>query len=344
MSKDYYATLGVERGSDEKTIKAAYRRLARRYHPDVNPNDAASEAKFKEVTEAYEVLGDPEKRKLYDQYGANWEHAQNFGAGERFDFSGDLTNIFDQFFGGVAESRAPSAPPQDIEKVVELSLEEIDRGTERKLTYQAMETCKTCEGAGQVRTKTTRPCVQCRGTGRTRGLFGSAQTCAACDGSGSSHMDRCPTCRGAGRIPATLTVPVKIPAGVSEGKKLRVPGRGTAGSNGRRGDLYVVVKEAAHPVFKRKGDDLEQEVAVPYTVAALGGEIRVPTLDGMVSLRVPEGSQSGQAFRLAGKGMARLGGGRGNMIVRLRVTVPKTLSERERKLLEELASISGVAV
>lgn len=347
MAKDYYATLGVDRKADDKAIKQAYRRLARRYHPDVNPNDKAAEAKFKEVTEAYEILSDPEKRKLYDQFGDNWEHGARFTGAGGFDFGADegLGSIFEHFFsnfGHATEARSRQVPASDIERETLVTLEEIDRGTKRSLTYTAMEVCKTCSGSGRVQTRSSKQCAQCGGSGKIRGILGLAG-CPSCGGTGATAMDDCPTCKGAGRIAGSQTVEVSIPAGISEGKKLRVPGRGNAGSGNRRGDLYVVIREAPHPVFKRKGDDLEQEVAVPYTVAALGGEVKIQTLEGSGSIRIPGGSQSGQVLRLAGKGLAKLGGhGKGNMLVRLKVTVPKTLSPRERELLTQLAALQEV--
>ena len=313
MAKDYYQILGVTRGADEKEIKAAYRKLARKYHPDVNPNDKTAEAKFKEMSNAYEVIGDPEKRKLYDQYGSNWEHAQNHpgdmhggGAADFGDFNfgggGAAESIFEHLFGGGIKMGGgrggmnfqdmDSMQPRDLEKVVEVSLEEIDSGTKRVLTYQTMDAHRIHDGVSTV--------------------------------------------------PTTKKVEVKIPAGISDGKKLRVPGKGHAGHNGKAGDLYVVIKWATHPQFKPIGENLEVEVPVPYTTAALGGEIRVPTLRSAVTMKIPEGTQSGQTFRLGGQGIMKLNSSRGDLMAKIKITVPKRSTEREKQLLRELAELEKV--
>jgi DnaJ-class molecular chaperone len=312
MAKDYYQILGVPRGADEKEIKSAYRKLARKYHPDVNPNDKTSEAKFKEISEAYDVLSDPDKRKLYDQYGSNWETAQNFGGagaggqvdmGDFADFRfGGFESIFEQFFGGrggrgdagVSFQDVETTQPRDVEKVVEISLEEVDSGTKRTLTYQTMDAQRTPNGI------TT--------------------------------------------IPTTKKVEVKIPAGIADGKKLRVPGKGAAGANGRAGDLFVTVKWADHHGFRPHGENLEVEVPVPYTTAALGGEVKVPTLRGTVSMRVPEGTQSGQVFRLGAQGIAKMNGARTDLMARIKITVPKKPTDKERELLKQLADLQKAGV
>lgn len=359
MAKDYYATLGVARGADEKEIKSAYRKLARKFHPDVNPNDKTAEAKFKEVSEAYEVLGDAEKRKMYDQFGSNWEHAQNFsgggGQGVNFDFGGagggqGFETIFEQIFHGMGNQggdfdypqQRQGVAPRDLEKPVELTLEEIDSGTKRTLTYQSMDACKSCEGSGSVQLRTAHTCPVCGGTGRVKGMFGMQQVCQGCGGNGQTNAEVCPTCRGSGTMATTKKVEVTIPAGISDGKKLRVPGKGVMGSNGRSGDLYVIIKEIPHEKFRRVGENLEVDVEAPYTAAALGGEIKVSTLRNTVSMKIPAGSQSGQTFRLAGQGITRLGGKRGDLMAKLKITVPKTLSDKERKLLQELAELQTV--
>jgi chaperone protein DnaJ len=363
MAKDYYQTLGVSKGAEAKEIKSAYRKLARKFHPDVNPNDKTAEAKFKEVSEAYEVLSDTEKRKLYDTYGSNWEHAQNFtggGGGGAGDFQfrtngggAGFETIFEQIFtnmghnqGGVDMSdygmHHQGIPPRDLEKPIELTLEEIDSGTKRSLTYQAMDACKTCDGFGSVQLRAPRTCSVCGGSGRTKGMLGMAQVCQNCGGTGQSTMEACPTCKGTGTIPTTKKVEVKIPAGISEGKKLRVPGKGVVGSGGKAGDLYVIVRELPHAMFRRVGDNLEVDAEVPFTTAALGGEIRIHTLRGNVTMKIPEGSQSGQTFRLGGQGITKLGGKRGDLMAKLKITVPKKVSAEQRKLLEELAGLDKV--
>ena len=250
---DFYQLLGVPRGADEKEIKSAYRKLARKLHPDVNPGDKHAEAKFKQVSEAYEVLGDPEKRKLYDQYGENWEQAKNM-QGQDVDFGGGhmggFGSIFEQFFGGAGQQGGfriqdiEASQPRDIEREIELTLEEIDAGCARTLTYQTMDAQQT---RGQVAT-----------------------------------------------VPSTKKVEVKIPAGIGDGKKLRVPSKGHAGIGGKAGDLYVVIRWAKHANFKVLGENLEVEVPVSFTKAALGGEISIPTLRKKMTMKIPAGSQSGQ--------------------------------------------------
>ncbi len=320
MAVDYYKVLGVTKGADEKEIRTAYRKLARKYHPDVNPNDPKAEAKFKEVSQAYEVLKDPEKRKKYDQFGANWESlrpgpqgTEDFQTG--FSGGGGFESIFEQIFanfggeGPFGQARFQQVPPRDVEKAIELTLEEIDKGTTRTLTYMVEDACKQCKGAGTILLN----------KGAARGT--------------------CPLCHGSGITATTHKVEVKIPAGITDGKKLRVPGRGAVGSNGKPGDLYVVAREAKHPLFKRIGEETEVEVEVPYTSAALGGEVSVPTIRKPVSMTVPPGTQSGQVFRLGGQGVTKLGGGRGSLRVRAKITVPKELSKEEKKLLEQIRAL-----
>lgn len=357
MAKNYYDILGVPKNADDKQIKSVYRRLARKYHPDVNPNDPSSEAKFKEVTEAYEVLSNAEKRKLYDQYGSQWEAAQNFGGtgqqnggqGFHFQTGGEESfgNIFEHIFGGFSgprpgESKRAVAEAADIEKVIEVSLEEIATGTKRTLTYQVMDACKTCEGTGYVALRTSRPCPVCNGTGKMRGFFGMNQTCGACHGTGKSNLEKCPSCSGRMTIPATKKVEITIPAGIADGKKLRVPRRGSLGADGKIGDLYVVIKEIPHPKFKRKGDDLETEIHVPFTTALLGGEIKIPGLHSNISMKIPECTQNGQMFKFTHQGLPRSSGGKGNMYAKIHVTLPKKITEHERKLLRELATLETI--
>ncbi len=355
MAKDYYAILGVKRNADQKEIKASYRKLARKYHPDVNPNDKQAEAKFKEVSEAYEIVGDDEKRKLYDQYGSNWEAAKQAGAdggGVHFNQgggAGGFESIFEQFFSGGFGGQTQdftqtqqAVEPKDIEKTVELTLEEIDSGTKRSLTYQALDACKSCDGSGTVQLRAIRDCPNCNGSGRVRGIIGTG-TCPVCAGSGKTTLESCPTCRGSGTMPTAKKVEVTIPAGFPEGKKLRVPGRGVLGTGNRAGDLYVSIREVSNSRFKRTGDNLELELEIPFTTAALGGEVTIPTLRGKVKMRIPEGSQSGQLFRLAGQGISKMGGQRGDLVARLKITVPKKPTDAQRKLLADLAALEAVS-
>jgi chaperone protein DnaJ len=363
MAKDYYELLGVPRGADPKEIKSAYRKLARKLHPDVNPNDKAAEARFKEVSAAYEVLGDPEKRKLYDQYGSQWENAKNFTGGNVGDFQfrpngaggggAGFEDIFGQIFtnmgrqGGsgmdfMDRSGHQGVPARDLEKPIEVTLEEIDAGTKRVLTYQSMDACKTCDGVGQVQLRAERTCPMCGGTGQTKGMLGMRQVCQNCGGAGMTNAEACPTCKGSGTLATTKKVEVKVPAGVTEGKKLRVPGKGVVGSGGRAGDLYVTIREAPHAKFRRNGENLEVDADASFTIAALGGEIRIPTLRGAVTMKIPGGSQSGQTFRLGGQGITKLGGKRGDLMAKLKITVPKNPTGKQKELLEELAQLEKV--
>lgn len=306
MAQNYYQTLGVDRKADEKEIKSAYRKLARKYHPDVNPNDKSAEAKFKEISEAYEVLSDPEKRAQYDQFGSNWENMSRAGAaqGGEYHFStetGGFESIFENLFGSMRgggfrmnTDDMQYMQPRDVEKEVEVPLEEIDSGTLRKLSYQVMDAVHTRNGAIST-------------------------------------------------VPKNQTVEVRIPQGIPSGKKLRVPNKGAAGLRGGSGDLYLVVKWAPHKEFRVVGENLEVDAAADYLIAALGGEILVPTLRGKITMKVPAGSQSGQVFRLAGQGISKLGGGRSDLMARLKITVPKYLTGEQRKLLEDLRKLESVS-
>lgn len=300
MASDYYQLLGISRSADEKEIKSAYRKLARKLHPDVNPNDKSAEAKFKEVSLAYEVLSDPEKRKLYDQFGENWENVSRMGsAGGDFHFGGNggFESIFENLFGGFSGGgvrinfeEMEAMQPRDVEQQVAIPLEEIDTGSSRKLSYQVMDAVQTQSG-------------------------------------------------GIASIPKNQSVELKIPAGIQDGKKLRVHGKGGAGLRGKSGDLYVVVRWAPHKQFRIVGDSLEVDVAIPFTTAALGGEVEVPTLRGTVKMKVPPGTQSGQVFRLANQGIARMSGGRCDLMAKAKISVPKELDDKQRRLIEELKAL-----
>ncbi|MCW5940154.1 MAG: J domain-containing protein [Fimbriimonadaceae bacterium] len=309
MPRDYYEVLGVPRDADEKAVRSAYRRLARKYHPDVNPNNPEAESKFKEATEAYDVISDPEKRKAYDRYGAMWERASEGGGadfGQGVDI--DLGGLFGNFFGFGGEVFRPTAvEPQDVERTIDLSLKEIDQGSERKLSYQTEDACPTCGGAGYVRL------------------------------TGQAARGTCPACHGRGTVVTPRNVTVKIPAGFQDGKKLRVPGGGSRGSNNRAGDLYVSVRTLPDPQFRRRGEDTEVDVEVPFPLAALGGEVRVPTPRSAGKILIPAGTQPGQTFRLQGQGISKLGGGRGDLLAKIKLAVPKNLTDEQKRLLEKLA-------
>jgi len=323
MAKNLYEILDVPSSASDKDIRSAYRKLARKYHPDVSPNDRAAEARFKEVTAAFEVLSDPEKRRKYDRYGDRWEYAdqieeqqrrQPAGGWARADGTsgfgaegvpGDFGSIFDTLFRGARggpRGRPASRRGQDIESPVELSLEEAFRGTTRTIQLEGPEACSTCGGSGQV----------------------AGAICHSCD--------------GAGQVLRQRRLEVKVPAGVKTGSRVRVAGEGRPGfGGGPPGDLYLVTTVRAHSRFERKGDDLYLDVNVPYTDAALGGEVEVPMLDGRVVLKVPELTQNGRQIRLGGKGMPVLGkAARGDLYVRVRVLMPEHLTLEEREHFEAL--------
>jgi len=322
--KDYYQILGVNRNASEKEIKQAFRRLARKHHPDLNPGDKAAEAKFKEINAAYEVLSNPEKRKKYNQFGEQWEYADQFaksGGQERvrWDFGkggttfeyGDLSgfgDILSSLFGdsgtGSRMRRGPRRG-QDIESPVEVTLEEAYQGSTRMMQLQTGEPCTACGGTGRVGNRV------------------------------------CTICNGAGGKITPKRLEVKIPAGVRDGSRIRIAGEGGSGlAGGSKGDLYLVVKVLPHKLFERKGDDLYTEVSVPLATAILGGEVRLPTLKGNLSLKIPPETQNGKVFRLAGKGMPQLGNSKhGNMFAKVKVILPTSLTEEEKKLFERLRSL-----
>jgi molecular chaperone DnaJ len=321
MNKDYYSILGVKRGATEQEIKQAYRRLARKFHPDVNPGDRNAESRFKEINEAYEVLSDKEKRAKYDRYGDQWQYADQFakaggqqtpfwdfrpGGSQGFQFQeGDVETLFGDFFDafGAGTSRRRGRPRRslDVEQPVEVTLEEAYQGTSRILSMETGE-----------------PCPTCRGTGRIQNVL-------------------CSTCRGSGVVPRLQRIEVKVPAGVTDGSRVRVAGKGPPDYDGAKGDLYLVISVKPHPLFERKGDDLYVEVGVPLTVAMLGGEVQVPTPKGKLALRVPPETQNGRTFRLAGQGMPHLGNSsRGDLLAKVKVLLPSNLSPEEKKLFERL--------
>jgi DnaJ-class molecular chaperone len=325
-SKDLYAVLGVPKGASQKDIRQAYRRLARQYHPDVNPGDRAAEARFKDVNAAYEVLSDADKRKKYDRYGDQWEHADQIeelrrrgggarvfrfgdGGGISFDVGdfGELGSVFEGLFGG-RRARGPRRGA-NVEQPVEVTLEEAFRGTTRTLQLAAEEPCATCGGSGEIANAV------------------------------------CHVCQGAGAVLRARKIEVRVPAGVETGSRVRIAGEGKGGTaGGPRGDLYLIVSVRPHQRFERRGADLHVDVDVPVADAVLGTEVEVPTLTGKALLKLPPLTQNGRSFRLSGLGMPRLGGGgRGDLYARIRVRLPEQLSERERQLFEELRAATRVS-
>lgn len=349
--KDYYEALGVARNAPEAEIKKAYRRLAMKLHPDRNPGDKTAEAKFKEAKEAYEVLSDAQKRAAYDQFGhagvdpsmgAGAGAGGFYGAGGNANFADIFGDVFGDIFGG-GRGRGGGAQAfrgNDLHYSLELSLEDAVRGTEVRIRVPTLDTCETCKGSGAKPGTNPTPCRTCGGHGQVRmqqGFFSIQQTCPTCRGSGKSISDPCPTCRGQGRVQRTKTLSVKVPAGVDEGDQIRLAGEGEAGEgSGPAGDLFVQVRLKPHAVFKRERDDLYCEVPVSFALAALGGDVDVPTLEGRASIKIPAGTQSEKIFRLRGKGVRNVRHGEtGDLYCRVSVETPVNLTERQKELLKE---------
>jgi molecular chaperone DnaJ len=353
MKRDYYEVLDVSPGASADDLKRAYRKLALRWHPDKNPDDrAVAEERFKELNEAYQILADPERRSRYDQFGhAAFEQDGGFPGG----FPGGLDDIIGDLFGdffGTGRSRGGRSGARrgdDLQYRLEISFEEAAKGTERTLSFARTVGCEPCDGSGALAGTSPTTCAQCRGTGQIRlqqGFFSIAKTCGQCGGRGAVVTEPCPACRGAGTRRQEHSISVKVPAGVDTGSRLRLRGEGEGGVRGApAGDLYVLLDVAEHPIFVRDGADVVCEVPIGFVQAALGTELHVPTIDGSATVRVPAGTQSGQAFRLRGRGIQQLGGyGRGDQLVRILVETPRHLSGRQRELLEEFARESGEEV
>ncbi len=353
--RDYYEVLGVGRTATDQEIKSAYRRLAVKYHPDKNPNDASAEEKFKEAAEAYSVLSDTQQRQRYDRFGhagvsssagaGAWGGAPGFGGIE--DILGDLFGFGDVFGGGRGGSRRSAAQRgADLRYDLEISLEEAAGGMTAQLRIPRLEACDTCKGSGAASGSQPETCATCSGAGQVRyqqGFFSVARTCHHCRGTGKVIKNPCTECNGAGRVEREKQMEVKIPAGVETGSRLRVTGEGEAGTQGGApGDLYVVIHVTEHDQFERQGNNLYEAVPITFTQAALGAEIMVKTLDGEEKLKIPMGTQTGTVFRLRGKGMPALGGrGRGDLFVSATVITPTTLTREQRRLLEQLADVES---
>ena len=354
---DFYIILGIERNASIMDVKRAYRRLARKFHPDINPGDHLAAQQFRRIAEAYQTLSDPDRRRRYDLLGyqpdAQDEPAMGF---EGFDFSpavhANQQSTFGDLFADIL--RGPGAGPRQVERgadlhaAVTISYADALHGTERLLTITRQGRCATCNGSGIVHGGGSR-CVTCQGSGSLRSARGHmvfSRPCARCGGTGVQRQERCPLCAGGGTQPRTETVAVRVPAGVPEDARLRIPGKGHAGPHGApAGDLYVTVHLAPHPRLRREGEDVLLTLPVAVHEAALGARIEVPALEGAVRVRIPPGAQSGQRLRLRGRGFPSMRDGRrGDLIVELRVMLPKLLDERSKELLREFGRINGESV
>lgn len=367
--RDYYEILGIEKNTSIEDVKKAYRKLAMQYHPDRNPGNKESEEKFKEATEAYEVLSDQDKRSRYDRFGHegvrqgtdfhNWSNANPNDIFSMFNdiFGGGFGgSIFDDFFGsgGRTRTRGGSSTGErgsDLKLSVALTLEEIASGVEKKIKIKRQETCRTCHGTGAQGSSGSATCPTCGGSGEirhaTRTMFGqfvNVTQCSNCGGTGRIIKNPCPTCGGAGRVFGESTIKVKIPAGVSDGNYLTLRGEGNAGRRGgTNGDLIVMIEEAEHEHFKREGDDVVYNLDLSFPEAALGSEVEVPTLTGKAKLKIEPGIQSGKILRMREKGLPRLNGyGRGDQLVEINVFTPTKLSQKEKDLLKELAHSTNI--
>ncbi|KMK51181.1 molecular chaperone DnaJ [[Actinobacillus] muris] len=355
MSKrDYYEVLGLSKGASEQEIKRAYKRLAAKHHPDKNQGSKDAEEKFKEIKEAYEVLGDSEKRAMYDQYGHQAFEQGGFGggAGGFGGFSG-FEDIFSEMFGGGfgggGRSRQRVVRGDDLQYTLEITLEEAVKGGKKDIRLQTLAECDSCHGSGAEAGSKVESCPSCHGSGRIRrqqGFFMTEQTCPTCHGSGKKIEKPCKSCHGDGRVHKTKNLSVTIPAGVDTGNQLRLSGEGAAGENGApAGDLYVVIHVKDHDIFERDGANLYCEVPISFTMAALGGEIEVPTLDGRLKLKIPAETQTGKLFRVRGKGVtsprSRYAG---DLICKVVVETPVSLNEEQKELLRQLEqSLEGGA-
>ncbi len=346
MSKrDYYEVLGVSKSADQAELKKAYRRLAMKYHPDRNENSADAEAKFKESKEAYEVLNDDQKRAAYDRMGHSaFEHGSGGGGGgfhgaEGFG-GGGFGDIFDDIFNGGRGGGARVNRGADLQYNLDITLEDAVAGTEVKIRIPTMKTCKVCDGSGAKSKSDVKTCETCGGVGQVRmqqGFFSVQQTCPTCRGKGKIITNPCDACHGEGRVQEHKTLSVKVPAGVDDGDRIRLTGEGEAGENGGpSGDLYVQMAVKAHKIFERDGSHLHCEIPVGFTMAALGGELEVPTLTGRVKLKIPSETQTGKVFRIRGKGVKPLRGGPiGDILCHVSVETPVNLSKDQKALLQQ---------
>ncbi len=354
IKRDYYEVLGVGKGVTPEELKKAYRKFALQYHPDRNTNDPEAEEKFKEATEAYEVLSDPKKREAYDRFGHQGVQG-GFSGGfnpetfaEFSDVFGDFSDFFEGLFGGPRRQRRPGGAMrgEDLRYDLELTLEEVAQGVEKKIDVPRHETCETCNGNGCSPGSSPTTCSACNGFGQVRfsqGFFSVSRPCPRCGGRGSTIDSPCTACSGAGRVLRRKKLSVKIPAGAETGLRLKVTGEGERGfRGGPPGDLYIFITVKPHELFERDGDDIVCEVPISFTQAALGAEIEVPTLFGKAKMKIPAGTQTHKMFRLRGKGLPNIRQhGQGDQFVRVMVETPTKLTTRQKELLEEFARVSG---
>ena len=361
QKRDYYEVLGINKGASADEIKKAYKKMARKYHPDLNPGDKSAEEKFKEVNEAYEVLSDPDKKARYDQYG----HAgvdPNFGAGGfggggfdgSFDF-GDLGDIFGSFFGGGfggGRRTNPNAPQrgESIRMSIAISFEEAAFGCEKEVTVERYETCDTCHGNGCAPGTSPEVCPDCHGTGTVQvrrqtpmGVFATSSPCPKCGGKGRIIHQPCKDCRGSGLLRKKKTIQASIPAGIDNGQTISIRGQGNAGKNGGpAGDLLITITVRPHELFRREGTSVLCEAPITFTQAVLGAELEIPTIDGKVKYTLPEGTQSGTTFRLKGKGIPSINGrGRGDQYVTVTIETPRDLNREQKEALKKFSETLG---
>lgn len=349
-AKDYYEILGVDKKASQDELKKAYRKLARKYHPDLNPGDKASENKFKELTEAYEVLNDEKKRAEYDQFGktpfgtgggggSGFDY-RAYTSGDHFDFGG-FGDIFSDILGAGGRPQQADLKGHDLVMGLDLSLEEAFSGVTRPITFNREVECKTCKGTGA---ETYQQCETCKGTGKissSKGIFRTSQHCQACNGAGRKITKACKACNSMGSIKQTESLKVKIPAGADTGSKIKLKGMGEGSqSGGQPGDLYIEIAVRPHHLFARKDDNLSLELPVTFGEAALGARIEVPTIDGVAAMTLPAGTQSGQKFKLSGKGFpAAKTGYRGDQFVTIKIVVPRGIPEKSRAVIQEIEAL-----
>ncbi len=349
--KDYYEVLGVSKDASEADIKKAYRKTARENHPDVNPDNKEAEAKFKQATEAYEVLSDSQKKARYDQFGHAGTDGQGFGGqGGGADFGGGFGDIFDMFFGGGGGQRRGPQKGDDLRYDMEISFEEAAFGVEKDIKIPRLEDCGKCKGSGAAPGTEAKTCPTCHGAGQVQyaqntpfGRIMQTRACQGCHGKGKIIEKPCRECQGKGKVRKNKTIHIKVPGGVDSGTRVRVNGEGEPGAKGGpAGDLYVFLNVRPHKFFQREGNEVICEISLSFVQAALGDEIEVPTLDGKVKLKIPEGTQTGTHFRLKAKGIVSLKGyGRGDQHVIVKVVTPTKLDDKQKAILKEFANLSG---